>query len=67
MALFKSSNPALDSQVFTRRFADHEQTHRMTIEGTVNKIAILLLLVVSAAIITWHMFFRQQPLFLPLC
>lgn len=61
MALFKSSNPALDSEVFTR-FADHEQSNVMTIQGTVNKIALLLLLVVSAAIITWHMFFQVLTL-----
>jgi uncharacterized YccA/Bax inhibitor family protein len=65
MALFKSSNPALDSEVFTRRvnyFRDHEQTTVMTIQGTVNKIAVLLLLVVSAAIITWTMFFQAATL-----
>lgn len=65
MALFKSSNPALDANVFTRRFnhfGDHEQTTFMTIGGTVNKIAFLLLLVVSAAIITWTMFFQAATL-----
>ena len=64
MALFKSSNPALDSKVFTPRFGDHEQTTVMTIGGTVNKIALLLLLVVCSAIITWNMFF-QAPTLVP--
>ncbi|NBV21267.1 MAG: Bax inhibitor-1/YccA family protein [Proteobacteria bacterium] len=46
----ESSNPVLRSSVFDRL---HEDTSRMTINGTITRTLILLVLVVSSALFTW--------------
>ncbi|MCY1632874.1 MULTISPECIES: Bax inhibitor-1/YccA family protein [Marinifilum] len=54
MALTKSSNPVLSERIFqTSRAEVYGET--MTINGTVNKIAMLLFFVVAAASFTWGM------------
>ncbi|MGQ1908701.1 Bax inhibitor-1/YccA family protein [Marinifilum sp. RC60d5] len=54
MALTKSSNPVLSDKIFyNSRLQSHSET--MTINGTVNKIALLLFFVVAAASYTWGM------------
>jgi uncharacterized YccA/Bax inhibitor family protein len=50
----KSSNPVLKEKVFARDFMSSEV---MTINGTMNKTAMLLLLVVVSAVFTWNKFF----------
>ena len=57
MALFKSSNPALGEDTFSKYGRSSDATDVMTINGTVNKIGILLLLVVCSAVWTWKLFF----------
>ena len=54
--MIKSSNPALNASIFNneRSMAGSET---MTIQGTVNKTAILLLILVIAASFTWNRFF----------
>jgi len=56
MALFKSGNPALSKDTFK----DVEKTatgeNVMTLQGTVNKTAILLLFVIVPAFFTWNLF-----------
>jgi uncharacterized YccA/Bax inhibitor family protein len=52
----KSSNPALKENIFHREYAD--STEVMTINGTVNKTALSLLLVIAAAVYTWNKFFN---------
>ena len=50
---FRSGNPALNAKSFEElRSADASQT--MTIEGTVNKTGILLLVVIMAASLVWY-------------
>lgn len=53
MALFKSKNPVLSEDTFTR-FASSSDTQVMTIQGTVNKMGILLLFVLSSASVAWY-------------
>ncbi|WP_421918101.1 Bax inhibitor-1/YccA family protein [Marinifilum sp.] len=54
MALTKSSNPVLSEKIFQNSRAE-AYIETMTINGTVNKIAMLLLFVVAAASFTWGM------------
>ncbi len=57
MALFKSSNPALGDDTFSKFGRSSDATDVMTISGTANKVGILLLLVVCSAVWTWKLFF----------
>lgn len=57
MALFKSGNPALDKETFVKCEKSTDHTNVMTISGTVNKTALLLLLTMAASFITWRLFF----------
>lgn len=55
MNLTKSSNPILKEQVFTRDYTSSGEV--MTINGTINKTGLMLLLVIAAAMFTWNKFF----------
>ncbi len=55
MNLTKSSNPVFKENVFTRDFTS--QSDVMTVNGTMNKTALMLLLVVAGAVFTWNKFF----------
>ncbi|MCZ4693201.1 hypothetical protein DWB61_06905 [Ancylomarina euxinus] len=58
MSFTKSSNPAFTDKIFAKaRYEAYEDV--MTVSGTVNKIALMLLLVVSAASYTWGMYFES--------
>jgi uncharacterized YccA/Bax inhibitor family protein len=57
MNIARSANPALNKNTFTG-FAYAEGTAAMTIQGTVNKVAIMLLLVLGGAYYTWRMAFE---------
>ncbi len=52
----RSSNPVLKENVFSRDY--RSSAGEMTINGTMNKTAIMLLLVIAAAIFTWNKFFQ---------
>jgi uncharacterized YccA/Bax inhibitor family protein len=56
MALFKSGNPALGVDTFTSipKAIDGDAT--MSLQGTVNKCAILILLLLSAAVYGWKIY-----------
>jgi uncharacterized YccA/Bax inhibitor family protein len=56
--LFKSSNPTLADDTFSRYGTATKDTGVMTIGGTVNKIGILLLLVICSAVWTWNLYFQ---------
>lgn len=59
MNINRSANPVLNKKTFdTTRFATSEGT--MTIQGTVNKVFIMLLLVVAAASYTWKFMDSQN-------
>lgn len=51
----KSSNPVLKEQAFQKEYTTDSQV--MTINGTINKTALMLLLVVGGAVYTWNKFF----------
>jgi len=60
MAIMRTANPALSAKAFEGyRISDLEE--RMTIQGTVNKTAILLLLVFISASYTWGKFSVDNP------
>ena len=54
MALFKSGNPALTNNTFTNIGGISDRA--MTLQGTVNKTLILLLIVILSASYTWNLF-----------
>ncbi|MFA7491541.1 MAG: Bax inhibitor-1/YccA family protein [Mariniphaga sp.] len=55
--LTKSSNPALSEKVFQKEYTV-STSEVMTINGTINKTALSLLLVIAAALFTWNKFFH---------
>jgi uncharacterized YccA/Bax inhibitor family protein len=67
MALMKTSNPALGSNTFRDMAGSGfggaiDAANRMTLSGTVNKTAILLLCAVSTAAWTWHLFVTSHDI-----
>src|ERR1700752_4326563 len=56
--LFRSSNPVLKEKAFAGQLATGEA---MTIQGTVNKTGLLLLLVVVSAAWTWGLIHSETP------
>jgi uncharacterized YccA/Bax inhibitor family protein len=57
MAIARTANPALNKNTFSG-FSAVAGSPVMTISGTVNKIAIMLLLVLGGAIYTWRLAFE---------
>lgn len=55
MNLTKSSNPVFKEQVFNKAYT--LDTGVMTVSGTINKTALMLLMVIAAAVFTWNKFF----------
>jgi uncharacterized YccA/Bax inhibitor family protein len=55
MEFTRSSNPALGKNTFTKYAYTGDQTSVMTIQGTVNKSFLLVLLVVLSASYTWKL------------
>ena len=66
MAFLKTSNPALGDKTFQNlartQYGGYpgEQTARMTLNGTVNKTGILLVLAIASAGWTWHLFTQSE-------
>ncbi len=56
MNLTKSSNPVFKEQVFRKGYTASEEV--MTVNGTINKTALMLLLVIAGALFTWNKFFE---------
>jgi uncharacterized YccA/Bax inhibitor family protein len=56
MNLMKSSNPVLSEKMFARDQVYGQET--MTINGTINKTGLMLLLVIAGAVFTWGKFFN---------
>lgn len=55
MNLTKSSNPVLNERVFSKGYTGTSEA--MTVNGTINKTALMLLLVIAGAVYTWKKFF----------
>jgi uncharacterized YccA/Bax inhibitor family protein len=67
MALMKTSNPALGENTFRDASGPRYPTYidaasRMTLSGTVNKTALLLILATGSAAWTWYRFFVAQDM-----
>lgn len=67
MALFKTSNPALGEKTFDgigrlQYGGSIDATERMTMNGTVNKTGILLVLAMATAMWTWMQFVKTQDI-----
>ena len=56
----RTANPALNSNTFDRfgYLADTDQT--MSIQGTVNKTGVLLILVLASSVFTWNLYFTTM-------
>src|SRR5688500_16562452 len=63
--MIRSGNPVLNAETF-RALAPSTRGDTMTIQGTVNKTAILLFCVLFTASWTWSLFFARSPLVFPL-
>ena len=61
MRLSRSANPALNKSTFAFASFDRAEGEVMTINGTVYKTFIMLVLVVAGAFYTWNMFFKALP------
>jgi uncharacterized YccA/Bax inhibitor family protein len=60
MAMTKSGNPALKSTVFDGLEKAGTQGERMTIQGTVNKVAFMLLTVIASGALLWYRFSQSM-------
>ena len=58
MALGRTSNPTLNDKTFSQ-FAGIASENTMTLQGTINKVFILLLLVLAGAALTWGAVFQM--------
>ncbi|MBN1990106.1 MAG: Bax inhibitor-1/YccA family protein [Bacteroidales bacterium] len=58
MSLMQSSNPALSDRIFSKSLSD-SSSETMTVQGTVNKTLLMLLLVILGAVYTWKIFFES--------
>lgn len=56
MNISKSSNPVFKEQVFSKGYTSSSEV--MTVNGTINKTAMMLLLVIAGALFTWNKFFE---------
>ena len=65
--MFKSSNPAMKENAFaTLHEQDFASSGKMTIAGTVNKTAILLVLAVITGSVSWSMIHNNPATGIPL-
>ena len=59
MALTRTSNPALNKNTF-QGYAFTAEADVMTLQGTVSKIIIMMLLVLAGSVYTWRIFFQAM-------
>ena len=58
--MMRTANPALNSGTFTSLAPTSDRSEAMTLQGTVNKTALLLVILLAAATITWGKFFETE-------
>lgn len=58
----KTSNPTLNKKILQNHTYDSSASGVMTVQGTVNKIGLMLLLVVAAATFTWGKVFNPSEI-----
>lgn len=56
----RTANPALNAKTFDQLEWVREPSQTMTVQGTANKTAIMLALLVVSAGWTWHLFYQSQ-------
>jgi len=61
MRAMRSSNPAMTGKIFEKAGTAAQGSSTMTINGTINKIGIMLLLVIAAAAYTWNIVMGADP------
>jgi uncharacterized YccA/Bax inhibitor family protein len=59
MAITRTANPALNKNTF-RDFTITDPSRVMTLQGTVNKILLMILLLLAGAFYTWRTFFEAM-------
>lgn len=57
----KSSNPTLNKKILRDFAYDSSESGVMTVQGAINKVALMLLLIVGSASYTWSRFFEMGP------
>jgi uncharacterized YccA/Bax inhibitor family protein len=57
MSLYKSGNPALNNKTFDFKTKELDETNTMTLDGTVNKVFILLFITSISFYAGWYLFF----------
>lgn len=69
MALYKSGNPALNKQIFAKAKRIDQSEGLMTLQGTIDKVAFLLVVLALAAAYVWGLFRQSQDFatVAPLC
>lgn len=58
--MMRTANPALNDKTF-EQVGYGQQSDTMTLQGTVNKTGMMLLLLVAGAAYTWSLFIEQDP------
>ena len=58
MSIVKSSNPVFSQSAFKQRTTAYVHSETMSVNGTINKAFLMLLLVIVGAIYTWRIFFN---------
>lgn len=61
MKAMRSSNPAMSAKAYERSGSLSAGDQTMSVNGTINKVGILLLLVIAAAAYTWNMVMGADP------
>jgi uncharacterized YccA/Bax inhibitor family protein len=61
----KSSNPTFSKKIFENYSFSTAASQTMTVQGTVNKIALMLALVIASAAFTWTRFFGAEGVAAP--
>ena len=61
MRTMRSSNPVMAGKVFERVGSVATGGNVMTINGTLNKIGVMLLLLIASAAYTWRMVMGADP------
>lgn len=62
MAIFKSGNPTLSEKTFGSHVQNYHGTETMTIQGTLTKFGITIILLLSSAALTWKAFFEGKEI-----
>jgi len=60
--MMRTANPALNAGTFDRFERVDGATNTMTIQGTVQKTAVLLVLLIASAAWIWHKFYQTQSM-----